>query len=568
MVTRIQAFLFCLVSCGISFVIGYLVTSSTPDVEVAFSNSCLPPGVIEGECPFDGVNDLNGNDTQTVSGIPYQKGSRDPDAFARRIEWQVTTTDDMQRSIEFYAEVLGGTEISFCAQDSDFCVDGAVRYSGDVHLNAIFHPEIAAGEEAQVPNIGDSGDYEVRSRFVVIGNGVVHLMQFANKTAGDYYDMREPLTSPGILGATHMCFWVEPQVNQNDYVWEVESESQGRGWNNVAWNRPVPQETRDDRATVPKDDYTLLVECDCAFDGLTWSYWKGPSGEQLELYQMSGIFKEVSARAYCDRGAVSAEFIDTPSPNADKPTTARLHGMFQNGHRTKDLHRAIGFYTEVMGGDLFSYPAHGTDIHGDSAHWMIFANETIEAYEYAAASNVSRADAMHDVFGVPNISSGGRLDHRFILFDNFVVEPLLYTEGESFGGTPFVPEFNHSYSPAFIGTIGAAYGITHGRVLETELRRLKALAVKKGFSDVPLPDLDAGAVVADFAEDHPFSGLRYTYGKGESNEMLVFVDIGGNFRTRLEEAFLAHGGLSTAFDSTNPYANDGPMAEFCDSLNL
>merc|ERR1712127_781061 len=37
-----------------------------------------------------------------------------------------------------------------------------------------------------------------------------------------------------------------------------------------------------------------------------------------------------------------------------------------------------------------------------------------------------------------------RLDHRFILFDNFVVEPLQYTDGLAFGGEPFNPAWDAS----------------------------------------------------------------------------------------------------------------------------
>jgi len=116
--------------------------------------------------------------------------------------------------------------------------------------------------------------------------------------------------------------------------------------------------------------------------------------------------------------------------------TQQLTGIFQYGYRTDNLNAAVGFYSEVLGGDLVSFPTHGQYIRGDSAHWMILANETIEAFEnqgrYPSVEDAERA------YGVANISSSGtsRLDHRFILFDNFVVEALQYTEGCLSNPTP------------------------------------------------------------------------------------------------------------------------------------
>ena len=127
---------------------------------------------------------------------------------------------------------------------------------------------------------------------------------------------------------------------------------------------------------------------------------------------------------------MSGAFVQNSSLCRDtRAVTQQIEGIFQFGYRTDNLNAAVGYYSEVLGGDLVSFPTHGQYIRGDSSHWMIMANETIEAYEhqdgYPSVEDAERA------YGVTNISGSGssRLDHRFILFDNFVVEALLYTEG-------------------------------------------------------------------------------------------------------------------------------------------
>jgi hypothetical protein len=302
---------------------------------------------------------------------------------------------------------------------------------------------------------------------------------------------------------------------------------------------------------------------------LEWSYFKGPVGDQQELYKITGTMKEAIGRAYCDRGAVCSAFVDDPPKTGflAAPLTTKMHGVFQFGFRTDDLHAAVAFYTEVLGGDLITYPTHGINIHEDSAHWMILANETIEAYEKAIAEGISRKEAMMSL-GVANLSSTGpmRLDHRFILFDNFVVEPLLYTNGLSFGGQVFAPRWNHSTSPAYIGITSAAFGGSADNSLKYSLAKLKRLTAQRGFSQgVTGPWIPDASFIANFADNHPFSGMEYAYGKGQSGESLAFVRVAGSFQKALKAAFEKAGHVSTMFDSTNAF-KDGRMDKFCKSV--
>ena len=148
---------------------------------------------------------------------------------------------------------------------------------------------------------------------------------------------------------------------------------------------------------------------------------------------MERTIKRDIGRAFCDRGAVSSAFVEPKEVSPFRPLSQQLTGIFLCGYRTADVHKAVGFYDEVLGGDLVTYPTEESEImQDDSSHWMILANETIEAC--AASHGVSPENAMRR-FAVPNISASGanRWDHRFVLFDNFVVEALQYTDGLSFG---------------------------------------------------------------------------------------------------------------------------------------
>lgn len=215
----------------------------------------------------------------------------------------------------------------------------------------------------------------------------------------------------------------------------------------------------------------------------------------------------------------------------------------------------------------------------DSAHWMILANETIEAYEYSDQSTgddrVDRAEALR-LFGVANISSTGsaRLDHRFILFDNFVVEPLKYSEGLTFGGAGFDPTLDYEPSPAYIGTVTAAFGVDANASssssaegaegfssLAEYLPVLTAKLAESGYAgQVEVPDVAVFASAS--GASHPYSGLEYGFLSGPDKEAIQLVYVGGQFQETLRAALVAAGGVSTMFAETDPYLS-GDMSLFC-----
>ena len=163
-----------------------------------------------------------------------------------------------------------------------------------------------------------------------------------------------------------------------------------------------------------------------------------------------------------------------------------------------------------------------------------------------------------------NLSATGhaRLDHRFILFDNFVVEALKYHDAHTFGGKDFDPYFNHSSTPAIIGTVTAAFGFdntsTNATNLDEYILLLKENAIKQGYDTlIRLPPY-----TANFEADHPYSGLSYGFMKGPDNEAIQIVHVGGKFRDILYQAMIISGAMSTMFNDTNPYSY-GDMDDFC-----
>jgi len=401
--------------------------------------------------------------------------------------------------------------------------------------------------------------------FFLLGtNGVLHLMQFAAVKGGAPFRHAHPTKErgPAWVNNAHMCVWIDEELDLNPFIAQLESASHRMGAHDVKVNRPVVQRTRYDRDQVPQSLFANKVYDGSAFDGLEWAYFKGPIGEQLEMYKMSGTIKNSIGRAYCERGAVSGAFLQSQNSSrlcsSDRAMTQQLTGIFQFGYRTDNLDAAVGFYTEVLGGDLVSFPTHGQYIRGDSAHWMIMANETIEAYEnkdkYPTTEDAERA------WGVTNISGSGssRLDHRFMLFDNFVVEALQYTDGLSFGGEPFSPRHQQeASSPALVGSVTAAFGSFTD--LEKSTQVLQQRAVRQGFPHAYFP---LSKDIAGFEPSHPLSGLRYGYGKGQAGEAIALVELGGGFKDALVAAILAEGGVSTIADEANAW-QDGRMDRFC-----
>lgn len=505
---------------------------------------------------------------QTMFEMEYVRGSA-VDHGVRRMEFQTLTVDDLGKAGLFYGDVLGGEELRFCTggESQEWCTpEGYVRFHGDEHDRAMF----ALDEVPQRPDISSAGDMEVQSRFFVLRNSMVQLLSFNKRgVASEPWLLRDSRTSPTYITNAHVCLWIEDGVDANDFVRDVESRSHALGLDDVKFNRPYPQSSEDDRANVPADKFANCAQ-DGIWEGNCAAYFKGASGEQMEIYAIEGAFKQNVGRSFCDRGGANRAFLSSDCEGhayCDAPQrphlSQRLHGMFQQGFRTRDLNAAVGFYTEVLGGDLIARPSQGTALmQSDAFQWQIFANETFEAWRFAEEHGISRAEALQR-FAVPDISPTGkdRLDLMFILFDNFVVEPLEYTAGLTFGATGYDPALNHSSSLAYVGTFAASFGVGDATMPEY-MDSLQAKLQRQGYLSVKAPVAFAG-----FPMGHPYSGLEYTYAKGPDGESLAFVRLAGQFKEQVRKAYESCSTVSTLFPETDAFAN-GDMTSFCEPFEV
>ncbi|XP_067657397.1 uncharacterized protein [Haliotis asinina] len=465
------------------------------------------------------------------------------------------TTDNLTASTQFYTQVLGGMlvpELTF-------------TFSGDSHYYRMFQKEILDArtqgiDPAQlgIPDIRDNGTHEVRGNFIVFDNGIIQLVEYVRTSSSDLvFDIRERRTSPCYIAAPHICFWVKDDVNFNHYIAELERRSYDLGFDQVKVNRPVTVHNEAERLAVPENQLGLSFTSG-DFAGLSFAYWKGPRGEQLELYQITNQSRYHLGSDYCRRHGVTTAFLDNHPDNQWKKAagvSGQLYGMFQFGTRTDDLFKSVNFYTQVLGSELVHKPLQAVNIRGDDVENMLFQKEILDAFSWGTEPR--------DI-GVANISTAGndRLDHRFNLFDNYVVETLLYTAGRSLSDPKFNPRYNWS-SPAYINNMHVALFVDSSVDLNKFLQNAEQTAARNKFPEfkinraVDVQTLGASVPLSQYSEeftDGPLKGFNYVFAKGPAGEQQSFVQFKGPAEAKLKSALLKYSAVNTAFKETNPWA--------------
>ncbi|XP_005106621.1 uncharacterized protein LOC101857434 [Aplysia californica] len=481
----------------------------------------------------------------------------------RGIGYMTVTTDDLELSTKFYTEVLGGMQVK----------ELSFSLHGDDHYYRYFQKEILEArtqgvdpQSLHVPDISDSGDYEVRGEFVVFGNGIIQLQTFSKRgNHSEVFRAHEPHTSPAIVPAPHFCFWVKDSANFNHYIHELEANAARLGMPNVRVNRPVPLASESDRATVPEEKLGVTFT-DGDFAGVSFAYFKGPTGEQLELFQILNQSRYHVGEEWCKRRAVSPAFVSNYSDNSYKRNagySGQLYGLFQFGTRTADLATSVKFYTQVLGAQLIQKPIQAVNVRGDDAAYMLFHKEIWDALRW----KTSRRD-----IGIADLwdSGNNRLDHRFNLFDNYVVETLQYTDGRDLSAPKFNPRWNHS-SMAYSGDMSVSFLIDEASDFNSVVRDVEVSAKAKGFTDVlanrpvNVSSLGESVGLGQYSRpiaSGPLKGLNYVFFKGWSGEHFGFVQFKDEAKAKLKAALLQYGAMSTAFPETNPWTSDG-FDQFC-----
>lgn len=178
------------------------------------------------------------------------------------------TVSDMERSLKFYVEVLGGKVIT---TGKDF--------SGPEIQTALLEHEIKTGQSS-TPNL--NGEHQLDVTFIQYSNAVIELLRYHTPLPEDRTFPATPLvtSSPAVPNSMHVCFQVDPDVDFAEFHRSLERESHALGLTEVKCN-PI----------------FSVVNPDSDFDGWNLIYCKGPDGEQLEFVQVLRRAQKVFSEA-------------------------------------------------------------------------------------------------------------------------------------------------------------------------------------------------------------------------------------------------------------------------------
>jgi catechol 2,3-dioxygenase-like lactoylglutathione lyase family enzyme len=158
------------------------------------------------------------------------------------------TVQNMDRTFEFYTEVLGGTEVM---RDGDF-------HGEPIHYTIMTDQEIIAREHKVDPcTIGvpdlKGGTQRLDVRFVQFDNFVIELLQYrgADQPMGSGNSWAEPRDHMSPAYPRSICFYIRDDVNFAKFVGDLEAECARRGMTQVRANRTVTVETEEQRKATP-----------------------------------------------------------------------------------------------------------------------------------------------------------------------------------------------------------------------------------------------------------------------------------------------------------------------------
>ncbi|MBG1239701.1 nuclear transport factor 2 family protein [Nostoc sp. NZL] len=212
------------------------------------------------------------------------------------------TVQDMEKSLEFYLEVLGGKLV--------LSENGLM---GDGMQNTLFQKEeidaIFQGIDPQnfdIPNLRDEKD-ALDIKFISFGNTCIELIYFRDAaTPNALVSSKNSIPSHiGNVNAMHISFHVKDEIDLNVFAKMLEEECQKRGLTNVVFNRVIRVKSAEERRKIALkynsnkfwNEPDLLAEGEAEtefgeFEGWALFYCKGPNGEQLEFNQVTRKAKE------------------------------------------------------------------------------------------------------------------------------------------------------------------------------------------------------------------------------------------------------------------------------------
>lgn len=219
------------------------------------------------------------------------------------------TVEDIEKSLECYIEVLGGKLI----------VQGTSLASDMMH-NTLFQKEeldaielgINEPKIIGVPNLRE-GEDDLDVYFIQFDNVVIELLHYTNASSHKTFDAKHSHSSPAFVNSMHIAFYLEDDVDIDEFAKNFEEECQKRQLKNVRFNRVIRVNSEMERKTTDIK-YNSCKFIDGDFDGWTLLYFKGPNGEQLEFNQVTRKAKMLfdEARKEFQEAKIS-NYSDVPS---------------------------------------------------------------------------------------------------------------------------------------------------------------------------------------------------------------------------------------------------------------
>ncbi len=240
------------------------------------------------------------------------------------------TVHDMDKSMEFYTDVLGG----------QLAISGDA-FRGEVLQNTLFQREeldaMGRGVDPRtlgVPDCRDGMREVLDVRFISFGNTVVELIHFrdARGTPSAPNTMERVPTCVGYGNVMHLSFHVKDDVDLNVFARDLEAECNRRGIS-LACNRVVRVSSEEERRAVALkynankfwNDPEYFIEGYSNsnfgdFQGWSLFYAKGPNGEQLEFNQVTRLAREKFMAAQRAYNAANGTIYKWPGLGAGEPS--------------------------------------------------------------------------------------------------------------------------------------------------------------------------------------------------------------------------------------------------------
>ena len=201
------------------------------------------------------------------------------------------TVQNMDRSFEFYTEVLGANEVY---RDGDF-------HGERIQDTLMTDQELIARERGVNPRtIGvpdlRGGEQRLDVRLVQFDNVVLELLHYRDAQqpmgSGDSWAEPRDHMSPAYPRSMHICFYIRDDVDFNKFIHDLEAEATRRGMTQVKANRTIRVTTEQERLATPMEANTNKATQGPS-NGWAIMYCKGPDGEQLEFVQALNPVKQL-----------------------------------------------------------------------------------------------------------------------------------------------------------------------------------------------------------------------------------------------------------------------------------